>query len=152
MNDVLQQAEAIVIVLCKRFEGFSSKPYLCPAGYWTIGYGTVYKPDGTMVTKNHPPISKGLAGEWLVHEIRHKYMPQAIALSPILLKDYKALAAITDFIYNLGAARYKSSTLRKRINSGDRESAKREILKWKFGGGRVLPGLVIRRGVEATYL
>jgi lysozyme len=152
MNDLILEAESIVIPMCKRFEGFSSKPYLCPAGYWTIGYGTVYKPDGTVVTKDHPNISKALAEEWLVHEIRYKYMPQAITLSPILLTDAKALAAITDFVYNLGAARYKSSTLRRRINAQDREAAKVEIRKWKFGGGRVLPGLVIRREAEAALL
>ncbi len=32
------------IDLIKRFEGFSAKVYICPAGYPTIGYGHVVKP------------------------------------------------------------------------------------------------------------
>jgi lysozyme len=28
------------IELIKHFEGFKRAPYLCPAGVWTIGYGT----------------------------------------------------------------------------------------------------------------
>ena len=29
------------IDLIRRFEGCKLKPYLCPAGYWTVGYGHV---------------------------------------------------------------------------------------------------------------
>lgn len=29
--------------LIQRFEGFSATPYLCPAGYLTVGYGHVVK-------------------------------------------------------------------------------------------------------------
>lgn len=32
-------AKSIALEMLKRHEGFRSKPYQCPAGYWTIGYG-----------------------------------------------------------------------------------------------------------------
>jgi lysozyme len=86
--------------LCRFFEGFSSKPYICPAGYPTIGYGTVYKPDGTKVTMQDAPISRELANEWLMRELQHNYMAGVLKASPILITNQRLLAAITDFAYN----------------------------------------------------
>lgn len=62
------------------------------------------------------------------------------------------LAALADFAYNLGATRLAGSTLRRKVNSGDIEGAKRELAKWVRGGARVLPGLVLRRAAEAALL
>lgn len=63
-----------------------------------------------------------------------------------------ALCAIADFSYNLGLGALKASTLRKRLNAGDMEAAKYELGRWVKGGGKTLPGLVIRRAVEAALL
>ena len=145
-------ALAIAIALCKHFEGFSSVPYLCPAGYWTIGYGTVYKPDGSRVTREHPAISRETAEEWLLHELTYNYMPAVLKKSPHLIKYPEILAAITDFSYNLGNPRYAASTLAKRINSLDWSEAKTELRKWVMGDGRKLPGLVLRREAECKFL
>lgn len=138
--------------LCRRFEGFSATPYLCPAGYWTIGYGTVFKPDGTQVTKDDPPITKEIAEQWLQHELRHNYRAGVFKASPNLVKHPEVLGALTDFAYNLGVARYRASTLRRRINQEDWEGAKTELGRWVRGGGRVLRGLVLRRQAEAKLL
>jgi len=138
--------------LCRRFEGFSATPYLCPAGYWTIGYGTVFKPDGTQVTKDDPPITKEVAEQWLQHELRHNYRAGVLKASPSLINHPEVLGALTDFAYNLGVSRYRASTLRKRINEGDWEGAKTELGRWVRGGGRVLRGLVLRRQAEAKLL
>ncbi len=43
------------IDLIKSFEGFSSKPYLCPAKIPTIGYGATFYPDGKKVTMKDSP-------------------------------------------------------------------------------------------------
>lgn len=61
-------------------------------------------------------------------------------------------AALLDFTFNLGAGRLQASTLRRKINAGDMEGAKLELDKWVRGGGRILPGLVKRRAVEAALL
>lgn len=146
-----REALDIAVQLGKHFEGFSPTPYLCPAGYWTIGYGTVYKPDGTVVTKDDQPISQETAEQWLVFEMKNNYMLGVLKASPHLIAFPKILGAITDFGYNLGVARYRASTLRKRIDARDWEEAVVELKKWVRGGGRVLPGLVKRRGAEAAY-
>lgn len=146
----LSEAVEMAAKLCRHFEGFSSKPYICPAGYWTIGYGTVFKPDGTRVTKDHSPVSEELANEWLMSELQHNYLAGVLKCSPNLIDKPNILAAMTDFAYNLGVSRYKGSTLRKRIEQEDWEEAKEELMKWKRGGGRVLPGLVKRRKAECA--
>ena len=128
------------------------QPYICPAGYPTIGYGTVFKPDGTKVTMDHPPISKETAEAWLVSELRHNYLAGVLKASPALLAHPKALGAMTDFAYNLGVGRYRSSTLRKRVEAQDWEGAKEQLMLWVRGGGKVLPGLVRRREAEAKLL
>jgi lysozyme len=146
------EAVDLAAALCRRFEGFRAKPYICPAGYSTIGYGTVWKPDGTRVTMDDAPVSVELANEWLVSELRNNYMAGVLKASPQLITNPRALAAMTDFAYNLGVARYRASTLRKRINEDDFEGAKVELKKWIRGGGKVLPGLVRRRQAEAALL
>jgi len=143
---------AVAAALCRPFEGLRLKPYICPAGYATIGYGTVWKPDGTQVTMDHPAIDKATAEAWLLHELRHNYLAGVVKASPGLLKRPQALGAMTDFAYNLGVARYRSSTLRRRVDAQDWEAAKEELMKWVRGGGRVLPGLVKRRAAEAALL
>ncbi|WP_408736265.1 glycoside hydrolase family protein, partial [Acetobacter persici] len=35
MNDSI----SIAAGLAREYEGLRLKPYICPAGYWTIGYG-----------------------------------------------------------------------------------------------------------------
>ncbi len=151
-TNAVDEAVEVAAALCRPFEGLKLQPYICPAGYPTIGYGTVWKPDGSKVTMEHPPIDKATAEAWLMHELRHNYMPGVLRASPGLLARPKALGAMTDFAYNLGVARYRGSTLCKRVNTQDWSGAKEQLALWVRGGGRVLPGLVKRRAAEAALL
>ena len=156
MSESLDKAVNTAAELCRHFEGFSSKPYICPAGYPTIGYGTVYKPDGSKVTMQDAPISKEVAEEWLLHELRNNYMAGVLRASPLLITEPKALAAMTDFAYNLGVGRYRGSTLRRKINAQDWDGAREQLMRWVNGTVqgvfRPLPGLVRRRKAEAALL
>lgn len=138
--------------LIKPFEGLHRRlpngliaPYICPAGVPTQGWGIV------VPSMDVPPISKEMADAILMRELP-RYMADALKASPILATMPSRLAAITSFVYNLGAPRYRASTLRKRINAQDWEGAKTELMKWTRGGGKVLPGLVKRRAAEAALL
>lgn len=148
----LGKAVEVAAELCRHFEGFRSKPYICPAGYPTQGYGTVFKPDGTRVTMDDPPITKQLAEDWLIQELRNNYIAGVLKASPILIAYPEALGAIGDFAYNLGVPRYRSSTLRRKINAGDWAAAKEQLMRWTKAGGRELPGLVRRRKAESAFL
>lgn len=151
-----EKALELAAKLCIHFEGFSAVPYLCPAGYWTIGYGTVYKPDGSRVTKDHPAISKQIALDWLYYELENNYMQSVLKATPNLINYPLILGAMTDFAYNLGGARYKASTLSRRILQEDWTEAHKQLLLWNKGrvNGRlvVLRGLARRREAEAKFL
>lgn len=148
----------IATELCRRFEGFRSKPYICPAGVPTIGYGSTYYPGGRKVEMSDAPISEETARAMLVHELLHTYAPGAVRQCPILLtlalttNDWGKLNAIVDFAYNLGVGRLQTSTLRRKINAQDWDGAREQLKLWVRGGGRVLPGLVRRREAEASFL
>jgi Phage lysozyme len=72
---------------------------------------------------------------------------------PVLANEPEGrLAAIVDFTFNLGAGRLQASTLRRRVNQRDWSGAAQELRRWVYGGGRVLPGLVIRREAETLLL
>lgn len=144
-----------LVEMVKHFEGFHrvvqrrpqvlAAPYLCPAGYWTIGYGVLCAAD-------RPPITLE-EGEEELARLLPVYMAHAVRLSPGLRRESEdRLTAISDFIFNLGPGRYASSTLRRCVNAGEWGRAKEEIQKWVWGGGRRLPGLVLRRAAEARLL
>ena len=137
--------------LAKRFEGFHrvpksdpgrAHPYVCPAGYWTIGYGHVCEPD-------HAPITEDEADAYLSQDLRTA-LAATLRYCPVLATEPEGrLAAIVDFTFNLGAGRLQTSTLRRRIRQRDWIGAAEELARWVYGGGRVLPGLTARRAAEA---
>jgi len=141
----------IAIALIKRFEGCRLKPYLCPAGIATIGYGSTRYPNGRRVTMQDEPISEEKA-EVFLYYIVTRIAYSIFKLCPILLtEDRGKQASIIDFVYNLGTGNLKASTLRRRINEGNWDEAAHELRKWIYGGGRRLRGLIIRRNVEARF-
>jgi lysozyme len=143
------------IDLAKRFEGFERKvrrgteitaiPYVCPAGFWTIGYGH-------LCDSKHPPITETKADEYLAHDLQTA-LAATLRYCPVLATEpERRLAAIVDFTFNLGAGRLLTSTLRRRINQRDWVAAATELRRWVYGGGKVLPGLVARRNMEFGLL
>jgi len=138
--------------LCRQFEGFRSKPYLCPAGVPTIGYGSTYYSDGRKVTLNDLSISQEDANALLLVELNHTYLPGVLRNCPILATDEKKCNAIVDFVYNLGIGRLQTSTLKRKINAQEWEAAQEQLMLWTKGGGKVLPGLLKRRQAECLLL
>ena len=142
----------ITSALCRTFEGLYLQPYLCPAGVPTIGIGSTLYEDGTPVKLTDPPITPERAESLLQLTLLRDYLPGVVKASPILLAHPNKLGAMVDFAYNCGVPRYKSSTLRKRIDEGNWSAAKVECMKWNRGGGKVLPGLTKRRQAESLLL
>lgn len=144
-------AVAVASLLARRWEGFRSRPYLCPAGIPSIGYGFTYYADGTIVTLNDPPMTRAQAQSLLEFLVRTKYMPQVIRLCPSIDSPGR-LGAITDFAFNLGSGSLRSSNLRKKILANDWAAVPAELRKWIRGGGKILRGLVLRREDEIAYI
>ena len=143
------------IELAKRFEGFERKvkrgteitaiPYICPAGYWTIGYGH-------LCDAKHPPITEAEAEGYLATDLITA-LNATLRYCPILATEPQGrLAAIADFTFNLGAGRLQTSTLRRRVNQRDWLASGQELRRWVYGGGRVLSGLARRRQEEVFLL
>ena len=142
----------LAAALCKQFEGYRGKPYLCPAGVPTIGYGSTYYGSGAKVALTDPPMSEPDATALLLQELAHTYLPAVRRHCPILLTDERKCNAIVDFAYNLGVGRLQTSTLKRKINAQDWDGAKEQLMLWTKGGGRVLPGLLKRRTAECQLL
>lgn len=149
------QVPQAAIDLAKRFEGFERKakrgieitaiPYICPAGFWTIGYGHLCDP-------KHPPITEVEAEVYLARDLQTA-LAATLRYCPLLATEPEArLAAIVDFTFNLGAGRLQTSTLRRRINQRDWPGTSKELRRWVYGGGKALPGLLARRNAEAEML
>ena len=137
--------------LCRQFEGFRSAPYLCPAGIPTIGYGSTHYQDGTPVTLADAPVTREQADIMLMGELA-RCAASVRRLCPALEADARRFCAVVDFVYNLGAGRLQTSTLRRRLNAQDWDGAREQLMRWVRGGGRVLPGLVARRRAESAML
>ena len=143
----------VLIGLLETFEGMHKRlpsgligPYICPAGYPTQGLGLL------VPNMQVPPITEEEAYRRCKAALPY-YIKETLRYCPTLKNaPENVLWAITDFTYNLGAGKLKSSTLRKRILDEDYNAACTELMKWTRGGGRVLPGLVKRRQAEVTLI
>lgn len=144
-------AVQVAAPLARRFEGLYLRPYLCPAGVPTIGYGATRYLDGRSVTLTDPPITRQVAEVMLLDMVRRVYLPAVLKLCPGV-DTAERLAALIDFAFNLGAGNLRASTLRKRVNAGRWTDVPAELRKWNRGGGRVLRGLVLRREAEAALI
>jgi len=136
------------INLIKKFEGFSSKPYLCPAKICTIGYGNTFYEDGKKVTLKDPVINESRAVDLLKFTLsKFEQYVDSYCVDTITQNQFDALVS---FCFNLGPANLKNSTLLKKVNKDPNDPTIRaEFMKWTKAGGRTLKGLVKRREAEA---
>lgn len=134
--------------LIKRFEGLELKPYKCPAGIPTIGYGNTYYPSGAKVKLTDPAITE-IVAEALLKFLLGSYEKSvdSFCRDDINQNQFDALVS---FAYNCGVNSLKSSTLLKKVNANPNDpTIKAEFLKWNKANGRVLAGLTKRRQAEA---
>lgn len=102
------------LALIKSFEGFSAKPYLCPAGVPTIGYGATYYPDGRRVTMQDKPVSEADATDMLRSMLAsYEAGVSRYVLVPVTQGQFDALVS---FAYNVGLSALKDSTLLRLVN------------------------------------
>lgn len=142
-------AKQLAADIIKRFEGYSSKPYLCPANVPTIGYGSTMYTNGERVTMDDPEITEEQAEEMLLDTIK-SVEKQVKNVLEVKLKAHQ-LAALISFTYNVGIGNLSNSTLLAWINSNpDFSRIPEQFRRWNKGGGRVLNGLVRRRESEVA--
>ena len=140
-------------------EGLRLKPYRCPAKLWTIGVGHVLYPEQGKLSINE---RDGFA---LKQEDNRTFTQEEV--SNILKADLKRFEqgvdrfitaqlsqgmfdALVSFSFNVGLGTLQRSTLRQKLNRGDKEGAAEELLKYCMAGGKILKGLQNRRLDEKT--
>ena len=140
------KASSGCIALIKAFEGFVPHPYQCPAGIWTIGYGSTRYADGKPVGQNDKPITETQAAEIVKQTlVQYEDCVNRYVTAPLNQQQFDALV---DFAYNAGAQNLRTSNLLRYLNTGNYSAASQQFGKWVNGGGVRLSGLVKRREAE----
>ena len=132
--------------LIKKFEGCELNAYKCAAGVWTIGYGhTKDVQEGDVWDKEKAEFML-----WRELEDEYEVYVNDFVTVPINQCQFDALVS---WVYNLGPANLKSSTMLKKLNAGKYEEVPNQIKRWNKatvdGERKVLAGLTRRREAEA---
>lgn len=139
----LMTTSPLGVALVKQFEGLRTCAYLDAAGIWTVGYGHT----GTDV-RSGVRIDAAQAEALLRDDLAaSEDAIHALVTQPLAQASFDALVS---FVFNVGAAAFAGSTLLRKLNAGDIEGAAAEFERWRYAGGRVLPGLLRRRIAERT--
>jgi lysozyme len=139
------------IKLIKHFEGVHKKPYICPAGYWTVGVGH-------LITR-----SPELPSDWdrtmgndeiddLLRKDLLKFENGVLRLLGTVQPSQSEFDALVSFSFNLGLGCFQRSTVRSAFIRGDKKRSGEVLLKYRRAGGRILQGLVRRRQAELALL
>ena len=143
--------------MIKHHEGVRYKPYRCPAKLWTVGVGHVLYPDQgrlpldqrdtyPLEPNDNRTFSKDEVNGTLNTDLI-RFETGVARLLPLVLTQNQ-VDALVSFSFNLGLGRLQGSTLRSKVLRREMEAAADEFLKFVWGGGKVLPGLVKRRNDE----
>jgi lysozyme len=135
---------AICFALIRKFEGLRLKAYQDCVGVWTIGYGHT-GPDVSPGKK----ITVDEAEALLATDANHA-ADSVLTLTNGVVSQQQ-LDALTDFVFNLGSAKLKSSTLLQKHKAGNYTGAAAEFGRWIYADGRIVAGLIKRRAAE-THL
>lgn len=133
------------IDLIKEFEGYRSQAYLDSGGLATIGYGT------TRI--NGVPVQMGMtctreeAEQWLYSDMSD--FEVAVGKYITVELNQNEFDALVCFTYNVGSRALSKSTLRKKLNLGDRDGAAEQFKRWNKVGKKVVAGLTRRRLAES---
>ena len=125
--------------LIKKYEGCRLTAYKCPAGVWTIGWGSTTYKDGKPV-KQGDKITQAVADDLLDWYVKTK-----IKIPAGLTKQQTE--ALQSLIYNIGQGAFDRYSLKKAIIAQDWKAVYKNW-DWVTGGGKFLKGLAKRRAEE----
>lgn len=133
-----------VDLICE-FEGKRLVAYDDGVGVWTIGFGTIKYPNGVRVKKGDT-CTLDQAKEYMRHDlIEFEHTVNSSVKVPLNQNQFDALVSLA---YNIGSSAFKSSTLVKKLNTGDYQGAADQFNVWVNAGGKRMQGLVNRRDRE----
>lgn len=128
--------------LVMTFEGLVTVAAPDPIGVPTVCYGE------TIGVKLGDAYSEAQCRAMLAARLPSYELGMAACINDPAAVPDKSYEAFISFTYNVGVGAFCSSTLDRKLNSGDLRGACNELPRWVYAGGNVLPGLVARRAVE----
>ena len=129
-------------------EGVRQKPYKCPAGLWTVGVGHLIGDGKSLPDSWNRTFSLEEVYAILAKDVeRFERGVERYITIPLKQGEFDA---IISFAFNLGLGTLQKSTLRQKLNRGDKEGAIESLLKYNKAGGKILKGLDNRRKDEAA--
>lgn len=143
--------------LMKRYEGFSSAPYIDMVGVSTIGYGNTYYPDRRKVKMTDAHLSEPQAAQLAMDIVNLDFAPAVnkifkdeIASGKLNQNMFDALVSLA---YNIGtSALANSNSVTGNIKKGNYKAAADGFLLWNKGrvNGKLqaINGLTRRRTEE----
>ncbi len=139
----LTVAGTLAVSVVSGFEGVSLKAYVPVKGdVPTVCFGHTR---GVKMGDTYTLAQcKAMLGDDL---IKYETDMRAALRAPDSIPD-KPYVAFLSLSYNIGPSAFKSSTVARKINSGDLRGACNAILMWDKFKGRALPGLTKRRQEE----
>lgn len=122
-------------------ESCQRDPYVCPAGVLTDGIGNTngVKPG---VRKSDAQI----AADWQRNILQAETCVNKYANGKKL--NQGQFDAVTSITFNAGCSQMQKSTMFRMFRDGKFTDACNQFQRWVYGGGKKLPGLVIRREKE----
>lgn len=147
------------IKLIKHFEGCHYKPYLCPALLWTVGYGHVLYPEQARLKldkRKQWELMPQDARQWSQEEVDNllkkdlrRFELGVLRYITVPLKQCE-FDALVSFSFNLGLGTLQRSSVRSKLNRGEKEAAMDTLLLYRRAGGKILKGLERRRAAEVN--
>ncbi len=129
------------IFLLSGYEGYKEEAYLCSADKYTVGYGSRFLADGSLVTKDTKVTHDEAIAAVLAHLERSIY-PQLKHITRKLTPEQ--LLATEMFIYNINDTKFKNTRVCKAIN---KDYKVREAFSlYRSAGGKRDYGLINRNG------
>jgi lysozyme len=137
------------LALTERSEGWEAELYNDAAGYCTIGYGHLVKKmrcDGSEPSEFLLGITKPRGTTILTNDLTTAEVVVMTSVS-VPVNDAQ-FSALSDFVFNVGGANFRKSTLLGRVNAGQFGDVPAQLSRWTKAGGKTFPGLVRRRNDE----
>ncbi|MBC70414.1 MULTISPECIES: lysozyme [Acinetobacter] len=129
---VFLAASAAFFTLIKNDEGFTAKPVVPVKGDRpTQGHGSTFKPDGTPVKMNDPPITRATADKWLRNDVSKREVAFKKSLQGVKLSQAE-YDLYLDFSYQYGTPTFAKSSMLRYLKAGKYKAACDSLLKYKY--------------------